>query len=220
MEIIFQDDDLIVVDKAAGEVVHPSPGHEAGAMTDELRRRFPEIAAVGSRERPGVVHRLDIDTSGVMVFARNQRAYLKLREQFESHVSVEKTYLAVCHGSPMVERNGRRVPCASGTLEGPVGRDRRHAITHWQVLARKGGVALVEFRIETGRMHQIRIHAAELGCPIVCDATYGDKVKDVHLRARPRRTLLHAVALAFLHPSTGKRVEFSAPPPSDIVYAV
>ncbi len=220
MEIIFQDADLIVVAKAAGVVVHPAPGHESGAMTDELKRRFPEIAAVGSRERPGVVHRLDRDTSGVMVFARNQRAYFKLREQFERHETVEKTYLAVCHGLPQVTVGGRRLPRKAGTLESPVGRPPRHAVSHWQVLATKGGVSLVEFRIETGRMHQIRIHAAELGCPILGDALYGDKVKDDRLRFRPRRLLLHAVALALLHPATGRRVEFAVPPPPDIVYAV
>ena len=211
MEIIFEYSELIVAEKAAGEVVHPAPGYETGTMSDRLKAKYPEIAAVGSKERPGVVHRLDKDTSGVMVFARNQSAYLKLRKAFESHVGIEKTYLAVCHGSP----RGR-----SGTLDSLVGRDRLRAVSHWRLLQKKGGVSLLQFDIETGRMHQVRIHAAELGCPIVGDPLYGSREKDARLRRRPVRTLLHAVRLAFLHPKTGRPVEFVAEPPADLVYAV
>jgi len=211
MNIIFEDKDIIVVEKAAGEVVHPAPGYESGTMSDLLKARYPEIAKVGSTERPGVVHRLDKDTSGVMVFARNQSAYLKLRKMFESHEGIEKTYIAVCHGSP----KGR-----SGTLDSQIGRDHLRAISHWKLLQKKGGVSLIQFDIETGRMHQVRIHAAELGCPIVGDSMYGSREKDSHLRRRPTRTLLHAVRLAFKHPTTGKFLEFLAEPPADIVYAV
>ena len=210
MNVLFEDSAVIVVDKPAGQIVHPAPGHETGALTDELVRRCPSMADVGSRERPGVVHRLDRETSGVMVFAKTQAAYLNLRRQFESHDTIAKTYLAVTHGAPKEKM---------GTLDGPVGRDRLRAITHWEVLAKRGSVALVEFKIETGRMHQIRIHAAELGCPIVGDRLYGDAVKDRHLRVKPRRHLLHAVELSFIHPKTGKRVVFTAPPPADIVYS-
>lgn len=211
VKLIFEDKDVIVVEKAAGEVVHPAPGYETGTMSDILKVRYPEIAEVGSRERPGVVHRLDKDTSGVMVFARNQKAYLSLRRLFESHEGVEKTYLAVCHGSP----RGR-----SGTLDSLIGRDRLRAVSHWELLQKKGGVSLIEFNIETGRMHQVRIHAAELGCPIVGDTIYGSREKDAHLRRRPTRTLLHAVRLAFRHPASGRFVEFLAEPPDDIIYAV
>lgn len=211
MEIIFEDKDIIVVEKDAGEVVHPAPGYENGTMSDRLKAKYPEIAAVGSKERPGVVHRLDKDTSGVMVFARNQASYLKLRKAFESHIGVEKTYLAVCHGSPA----GR-----SGTLDSLIGRDRLRAVSHWRLLQKKGGVSLLQFDIETGRMHQVRIHAAELGCPIVGDTMYGSRAKDARLRRRPSRTLLHAARLAFIHPTTGRPVEFVAEPPSDLVYAV
>lgn len=211
MQVIYEDCDIIVVEKSAGEVVHPAPGHETGTMSDLLKSRYPEIAAVGSRERPGVVHRLDRDTSGVMVFARNQRAYLALRRLFELHREIEKTYLAVCHGAP-------RPP--QGTVDSPVGRERLRAVSHHEQLARKGGVSLLAFRIETGRMHQVRIHAAELGCPIVGDPLYGSREKDAHLRRRPQRTLLHAVELAFPHPATGERMVFSSEPPPDIVHAV
>ena len=210
MNILFEDDDIVVVDKPAGQIVHPAPGHETGSLTEELVRHCPSMAGVGSAERPGVVHRLDQDTSGVMVFAKTQAAYLDLRRQFESHQTVWKTYLAVLHGAPKEKK---------GTVDSPVGRERLRAVSHWEVLAKKGPVALVEFKIETGRMHQIRIHAAELGHPVVGDRTYGDAAKDRSLRVKPKRHLLHAVELAFLHPRTHRRVTFAAPPPSDIVYS-
>ena len=210
MNVLFEDADILVIDKPAGRIVHPAPGHEDGSITEELVKRCPSMAGVGSAERPGVVHRLDRDTSGVMVFAKTRAAYLDLRRQFESHETVEKTYLAVLHGAPKERK---------GTLDGPVGREHLRAITHWNVLAKHGPVSLVEFRIETGRMHQIRIHAAELGCPVVGDRTYGDAAKDRRLRTRPARHLLHAVELSFLHPTTHRRVAFSAPPPADLVYA-
>ena len=210
MRVLFEDDDIVIVDKPAGQIVHPAPGHETGALTDELVKHCPKMAVVGSAERPGVVHRLDQDTSGVMVFAKKQAAYLDLRRQFESHETVRKTYLAVLHGAPKERR---------GTVDSPVGREHLRAVSHWEVLGRQGPIALVEFKIETGRMHQIRIHAAELGHPIVGDRLYGDAAKDRRLRIKPKRHLLHAVELSFLHPKTQKRITFAAPPPPDIVYA-
>ncbi|MBR0241615.1 MAG: RluA family pseudouridine synthase [Kiritimatiellae bacterium] len=210
LDIIYEDEAIAVVDKPSGVIVHPAPGHETGALTDALVRRFPGMARVGSAERPGVVHRLDIETSGVMVFAKTQGAYLDLRRQFESHRTVGKTYLAVVHGSPRPK---------SGTIDEPVGHERQSAVTHWETLGRHDGISLVEFKIDTGRMHQIRIHAASLGCPIVGDRLYGSAEKDRRMRRRPSRLLLHAVELSFLHPVTHRRVTFAAPPPDDIVYA-
>ena len=210
LDIIYEDEAIAVVDKPSGVIVHPAPGHETGALTDALVRRFPGMARVGSAERPGVVHRLDIETSGVMFFAKTQGAYLDLRRQFESHRTVGKTYLAVVHGSPRPK---------SGTIDEPVGRERQSAVTHWETLGRHDGISLVEFKIDTGRMHQIRIHAASLGCPIVGDRLYGSAEKDRRMRRRPSRLLLHAVELSFLHPVTHRRVTFAAPPPDDIVYA-
>jgi len=222
-EVVFEDDDIVVVDKPAGMVVHSAPGHEEGALADELASSRPGMASVGGRGRPGVVHRLDIDTSGVMVFAKTHIAYRKLRKAFESHSGVRKTYLAVLHGCP----NPR-----AGTLDTTIGRKPwdakrmavdapggKRAVTHWKVLAKRGGVSLVEFAIETGRTHQIRVHAAHLGCPIVGDPLYGDAERDRRLRARPPRQLLHAVELSFPHPATGRTVTFAAPPPPDVVYA-
>ena len=208
-DILFEDDSIIVVDKPAGMIVHPAPGHVEGAMTEFLVKLFPEMRVVGSVERPGVVHRLDIGTSGVMVFAKTRQAYLALRREFERHERVGKIYLAVLHGAP-----ARR----QGTIESSIGRGHQRAVTRWRVLGRVGPLALAEFKIDTGRMHQIRIHAAELGCPIVGDTLYGDAAKDRRLRRRPSRQLLHAAELSFLHPVTGRLVTFSSPPPPDIVY--
>ena len=210
MTVLFEDADIIVIDKPAGRIAHPAPGHADGSITEELVRRCPKMSDVGSVERPGVVHRLDQDTSGVMVFAKTQAAYLDLRRQFESHATVEKKYLAILHGAPKERK---------GTLDGPIGREHLRAITHWEVLAKHGPLALVAFALETGRMHQIRIHAAELGHPVVGDRTYGDAAADRRLRVKPKRHLLHAVELSFLHPRTHRRVTFTAPPPHDIVYA-
>ncbi len=221
---LFEDSEILVVDKPAKMYVHPSPGHETGTLTDALVAHCPSMAMVGSRERPGVVHRLDAETSGVMVFAKTERAYTALRQAFESHTQVKKIYLAVLHGAPKTK---------TGTLETLIGKKPwdprrmaanvpggRRARTHWTVLARRGPVALVEFRIETGRTHQIRVHAAHLGCPLVGDTLYGDAAKDRRLRVKPTRQLLHAVELFFPHPMTGKRLSFAAEPPSDLVYSI
>ena len=220
IEVIFEDDDIVVVNKPAGLIVHPAPGHADGSVAGELVKSRPGMAAVGSRERPGVVHRLDIETSGVMVFAKTQRAYLRLRAAFEAHGKVTKTYLAVLHGAP-------KPP--SGTLETTIGRkpwDARRmavdvpggkrAVTKWSTLKRQGSLAMVEFVIETGRTHQIRVHAAHLGHPVVGDALYGDKAKD--RAVRPGRLLLHAVQLEFPHPVTGEMMAFAARSPNDLLY--
>lgn len=210
MNVLFEDAAIFIVDKPAGQIVHPAPGHEVGALTDELVARCPSMRGVGSASRPGVVHRLDQDTSGVMVFAKTQAAYLELRRQFESHRDIKKIYLAVCHGAPKP---------AKGTVDSLIGREHLRAVSHYEVLGRVGSLALVQFDIETGRMHQIRIHAKELGHPLVGDRLYGNAEADRRLRHKPTRTLLHAVELSFLHPTTKKRVTFSVPPPNDIVYA-
>lgn len=223
VDVLFEDDEIVVVAKPAGMVVHPSPGYETGTLVDFLLAHCPKIAGVGSETRPGIVHRLDRDTSGVMVAAKTMRAYLALRRLFEAHSGIEKTYLAVLHGTPKPR---------AGTLETLIGRkgwdakrmavdgrDGRPAVTHWTVLQRTGPLSLVEFRIETGRTHQIRVHAAHLGHPVVGDPLYGDAAADRRMANPPRRMLLHAVGLAFPHPATGERVEFFAEPPPDIVYA-
>ncbi len=221
--ILYEDPDILAVDKPAGIHVHPSPGHERGTLTDVLLADYPELAGVGSAERPGIVHRLDRDTSGVMLLARTKRAYLALRRAFESHEAIRKTYLAILHGAPKPRK---------GTLETLIGRkpwdpkrmavveeNGARAVTHWEVLSSHGGIALVEFTIETGRTHQIRVHAAHLGHPVAGDALYGDAKADRRMANPPRRQLLHALALELPHPITGEPLSIMAEPPPDIVYA-
>ena len=223
VEILHTDDDIIVVNKPSGIIVHRAPGYPDGTLCDILLKDFPDMAGVGSDERPGVVHRLDRDTSGVMVFARTQRAYLALRREFENHGRVKKTYLAVLHGTPKPQ---------TGTLNTMIGRkpfdakrmavvdhNGKTAVTHWTVLSNHGGLSLVEFIIETGRMHQIRVHAAHLGHPIAGDSLYGDQVRDRRMARPPSRPLLHAVELSFPHPASRRMVTFAAEPPADIIYA-
>ena len=225
LDVVFEDDDIIVVNKPAGLVVHPAPGHYAGTLVNALLHHCPKLAGIGGVARPGIVHRLDQDTSGLIIVAKSQPAMDGLVKAFASHVNVEKTYLAICHGRPSLD---------AGRIENLIGRhpvDRKRmaiverngkkAITNWQVVSAKDNdsLSLVRCNIETGRTHQIRIHAAKgLGCPLVGDSLYGDAARDRALRRRPSRTLLHAVELSFLHPVTHRRVTFSAPPPRDLVF--
>ena len=223
VEIIYSDDDIIVVNKPAGVIVHRAPGYPDGTLCDILLKEFPDMAGVGSDERPGVVHRLDRDTSGVMVFARTQRAYLALRREFESHGRVKKTYLAVLHGTPKPQKGTLNTLIGRKPFDAKrmavVDRNGKTAISHWTVLSRHGGISLVEFVIETGRTHQIRVPAAPLGTPIAGDSLYGDAGRDRRMAHAPSRPLLHAVALAFPHPVSRRAVEFAAEPPADLVYA-
>lgn len=223
VDAVFEDDHIVVVNKPAGMIVHPAPGHEKGSLTDILVSSRPAMAAVGSESRPGIVHRLDIETSGIMVLAKTEKAYRSLRRDFESHERVLKTYLAVLHGAiepgkGVVETLIGRKPWDPKRMA-VVERDGVRALTRWETLQKKGPISLTEFQIETGRMHQIRVHAAHLGHPIVGDSLYGDRKLDGRLAIKPSRQLLHAVELVFPHPSTGEIVRFAAPPPADIVYA-
>lgn len=224
-EIVFEDADIVVVAKPAGVYVHASPGHEKDALADILAATRPSMRGAGGKDRHGVVHRLDAGTSGVMVFAKTPRAYSKLREAFESHRNVRKTYLAVLHGAPKEK---------TGVIDAPIGRKPwdprrmavvgpesggRRAVSRWTVLGRRGGLALVEFVIETGRTHQIRIHAAHIGHPVAGDALYGDPARDrsAGLRLDASRILLHAVELSFPHPATGEKMTFAVRPPPDMM---
>ena len=213
MPILHIAQDYIVVDKPSGQYVHASPGHEQGSLAQELVASFPEMARVGSVQRPGVVHRLDAQTSGVMVFARTRRGYVALRKAFESHENVKKTYLAILRGS-LPQRDGSLVAAIGRKPWDPKrlainGTDAKRSVTHWRTLAKKAGRSLVEFVIETGRTHQIRVVAAHLGAPVIGDALYGDA------KPRSHRHMLHAVTLEFPDPATGRPVSFSAPPPPD-----
>lgn len=223
LSVVFEDDDLLVVDKPPGMVVHPAPGHFTGTLVNALLHHCPDLSGIGGVARPGIVHRLDRDTSGLIAVAKSQRAMDALTRAFAMRSGVEKTYLAVVHGRPRLD---------SGRIENFIGRhpvDRKRmavvekggklAITNWRVLSgtRPDGpqTSLVSCRIETGRTHQIRVHMAGLGCPVIGDATYGKGALDRRLDPVPPRQMLHAWRLKLRHPAGGAELSFEAPLPED-----
>jgi 23S rRNA pseudouridine1911/1915/1917 synthase len=219
LDIVYEDADLVVLNKPAGLVVHPAPGHATGTLVNALLHHCDDLAGVGGVERPGIVHRLDKDTNGLMVVAKHDAALAGLARAFQSG-GVRKEYLALAHGAP---------PRAEGTLTTRIGRDpanrKRMAVvaqhgkiatTHYRVVERFAEASLVEARIETGRTHQIRVHLAHLGAPLAGDPLYGGARRDRNLPLAPPRTLLHAARLAFAHPLTGVPLAFECPPPADL----
>ena len=220
LDVIFEDADMLVLNKAPGMVVHPAPGHFTGTLVNALLFHCPDLAGIGGVARPGIVHRLDQYTSGTMVVAKSQKAMESLVKAFASHTSVEKTYLAVCRGRPRLD---------SGRIENLIGRhpvDRKRmailekggkrAVTNWRVVDFKNGLSVMECRIETGRTHQIRVHMASLGCPVIGDAVYGKPALDKRLDPPPARQMLHAWKLKLWHPVEGRQMEFVSPVPADM----
>lgn len=216
LNIIYEDDDLLVVDKPAGMTVHPAPGHPSHTLVNAILSHFPNLANVSDSLRPGVVHRLDKDTSGVMLVAKNKTAQLNLAEQFKTH-SVAKTYLVLVKGHLTPE---------NGIIEAPMGRDPRNrkrmavvaegreARTEYRVIKYIGNYTLLEVMPETGRTHQIRVHLSAIGYPVVGDKVYGVKSSCLS------RQFMHASRLGFKLPATGAYVEFSSEPPPDLEQAL
>lgn len=221
LAIVHEDDDIVVVDKAPGMVVHPAPGHFTGTLVNALLHHCPGLSGIGGVARPGIVHRLDQYTSGLIVVAKSERAMEGLAKAFAGHRSVEKTYLAVCHGRPRLD---------AGRIENLIGRhpvDRKRmaivekngkiAITNWQARPLPDSrLSLLTCRIETGRTHQIRVHMASLGCPVIGDGVYGKPAFDKRLDPVPARQMLHAWKLKLYHPATKAIMEFTAPVPADM----
>jgi len=229
LAVLYEDRHLIVIDKPAGLVVHPAPGHQEGTLVNALLYHCHDLAGVGGELRPGIVHRLDKDTSGVMVATKDDETHNHLAAQFKRH-SITRRYVALVHGI---------VPRDTGTVESAIGRhptDRkkmssqarsgRRAVTHWRVLKRydQDRLTLVELTLETGRTHQIRVHFSEMNLPIVGDPVYGNRgranaVADPELRRRLQqlaRQALHARLLGFIHPATGDYMEFESPLPPEL----
>jgi 23S rRNA pseudouridine1911/1915/1917 synthase len=215
--VVFEDEHVVVVDKPAGLVVHPGAGSGAGTMVHGLLASHPDIAGVGGDEvRPGIVHRLDAGTSGLLVVARTEAAHADLVAQLAAR-SVERRYRALVHGT---------VAAPAGLVDGPLGRDPRdptrfavvvggkEARTRYEVLERRAATTLLACRLETGRTHQIRVHLAAIGHPVVGDPVYGGR-HELGLT----RPYLHAFRLGFNHPATGERVAFESPLPPDLVEA-
>jgi 23S rRNA pseudouridine1911/1915/1917 synthase len=216
IDVVYEDADVVVIAKPAGLVVHPGAGHPHGTLVHGLLHRYPEIAEVGERARPGIVHRLDRDTSGLLVVARSPRAYDALVAALAAR-DLDRRYLALVWGAPDASR---------GLIDAPIGRsttrrtrmavrgEGRPARTEFEVIERfaEPVCALIECHLETGRTHQIRVHLSAIGHPIVGDATYGG----VRESLDPGRTFLHAAVLAFAHPVTGTALHFEQPLPPDL----
>lgn len=221
LDVVYRDDDVIVVNKPAGLVVHPGAGNKSGTMVNHLLAAFPEIATVGDPMRPGIVHRLDAGTTGLIAVARTQQAYESLVEQLTLR-SVTRVYSVVVWGIPT---------SLNGVIDAPIGRDQRDPTrmavvvdgrpsrTHYAVERSfhvPKDASLVECRLETGRTHQIRVHLASIGHPVVGDAQYGG----VRAGLRAGRPMLHARQLGFDHPRTGERCEFTSDLPADFAALV
>ena len=217
LDIIFENEDLIVVNKPAGMVVHPAAGHSSGTLVNAVLGYDPDIEGIGGEERPGVVHRLDKETSGLILLAKNERAHRWLQDQFRLR-KVEKTYLALVDGKP---------PTPSGRVETYIGRDPSHrkqmaivsesrgreAISEYKTVESFANHTLLEFHPLTGRTHQIRLHCAFLGCPIVGDEVYGRKKPTVKIN----RHFLHAYRLKIMLPGQNETKLFEAPLPDELV---
>ena len=217
LDIVYEDRDLLVINKAAGMVVHPAPGHSEDTLVNALVARYPELQEVGSDMRPGIVHRLDKDTSGLLIVARNTHTLASLIEQMKRH-EIVKRYLAFVEGIVSLDQ---------GTIDAPIGRnpqhrqqmaitttDSREARTHFRVLQRFAHHTLLLLQLETGRTHQIRVHLKAIGYPVAGDPVYGSG--NTHRGLALPRQFLHAYQLKFTHPITGIPSEFEAPLPPDL----
>ena len=217
LDIVYEDAHLLVVNKPKGMVVHPAPGNPDGTLVNALLYHCGEsLSGIGGRKRPGIVHRIDRDTSGLIIAAKNDAAHLALAAQLADH-TLARTYECLAVGNFRED---------SGTVDAPIGRhpvDRkrmavvrqggREAVTHWEVIARYPGVTHLRCRLETGRTHQIRVHLAYIGHPILGDTVYGAKKPVAGLTGQ----CLHAVGLRFIHPRTGEPVELTCPLPEEFV---
>lgn len=208
LEVIYEDDDVIVVNKPQGMVVHPAPGHYTGTLVNALMYHVTNLSSINGVIRPGIVHRIDKDTSGLLMVAKNDKAHEALSAQLKDKSSL-RVYYAICNGV---------FKSAEGTVNAAIARHKndrkkmavdpegRHAVTHYKVLAQYKQHALVELKLETGRTHQIRVHMTLIGHPLVGDPVYGN----VNEKVKHQGQLLHAKKLGFVHPSTGEWCEFDS----------
>lgn len=216
LDVAYEDPDVIVVNKPRGLVVHPAAGHYSGTLVNGLLYHCKDLSGINGIFRPGIVHRIDKDTSGLIMAAKNDKAHLSLAHQLKEH-TVNRKYIALVHGV---------IPHEKGTIDAPIGRDpknrqqmavvfenAKHAVTHFVVLERFANHTLVELKLETGRTHQIRVHMKYIGYPLVGDPKYGPKGEDYPIEGQA----LHAAVLGFQHPRTEEYLEFTAPVPEDMV---
>ena len=217
LDVVYQDDDVAVVYKPSGMVVHPAAGNPDGTMVNALLAKLDNLSGIGGELRPGIVHRIDKDTSGLLLVAKNDKSHVSLSEQIKEH-SVDRAYMAIVVGNMKADE---------GVVDAPIGRhptdrkkmaivrDGRNAETHWTVRERFAGACLLECRLTTGRTHQIRVHMASLGHPVLGDPVYGVKKSPYPVEGGQ---LLHAYKIGFTHPTTGERMLFTAEPEARFVY--
>ncbi|MDF1526839.1 MAG: RluA family pseudouridine synthase [bacterium] len=226
LSILHEDSDLIVIDKAPHMVVHPAHGHSTGTLVNALLHHCLDLSGIGGVMRPGIVHRLDKGTSGVMVAAKNDAAHHCLSAQFKDH-TIGRVYLAAVRGELKEDRGRIEKPLARHSRNRKkiaVRESGRSAVTDYEVLGRRNGISLVRLVPGTGRTHQLRVHLASSGHPILGDVTYGGGVQSLHQKSSEgkallralRRPALHALKLEFDHPSTHLRLSFESPPPEDL----
>jgi 23S rRNA pseudouridine1911/1915/1917 synthase len=215
INVVYEDSDVIVVNKQRGLVVHPAPGHYSGTLVNALLYHCHDLSGINGVLRPGIVHRIDKDTTGLIMAAKNDKAHIGLAEQLKDH-TVNRKYIALVHGTIEHEH---------GTIDAPIGRDSRdrkmytvseknskQAVTHFAVMERLGDFSLVELKLETGRTHQIRVHMKFIGHPLVGDPMYGKSKGGMNMNGQA----LHAAVLGFVHPRTGQELLFEAPLPEDM----
>ncbi|MEM9215394.1 MAG: RluA family pseudouridine synthase [Cyanobacteria bacterium P01_F01_bin.150] len=222
LDILYEDDHMIVVNKAAGMVVHPAPGHDSGTLVNALLFYCPQLPGIGSVQRPGIVHRLDKDTTGAMVIAKTDQAMQHLQEQIRAKTA-QREYLAIVYGSPSTDNGSVDQPIGRHPVDRkkmgivPEGKWGRHAITHWTVKERLGNYSLLHYQLETGRTHQIRVHSAHMGHPVIGDPLYtAGKSLGINLTGQA----LHAWRLSLDHPITGDRITYTAPLPQEFEKAL
>ena len=214
LDIVYEDSDLIVVNKPKGMVVHPAAGHYSGTLVNALMYHCHDLSGINGVMRPGIVHRIDMDTTGLLVCAKNDLAHNHLAAQLKEH-SITRRYQAICLGS---------FKAFEGSIDAPIGRsanDRkimavnarngRDALTHYKVISQNSGKAYIECRLETGRTHQIRVHLKSIGHPLLGDLVYGGKQAEYKLHGEPLKgQTLHAMVLGFIHPGNGRYMEFDS----------
>jgi 23S rRNA pseudouridine1911/1915/1917 synthase len=226
ISILHEDMDLIVIDKSPNMVVHPAHGHSSGTLVNALLHHCRDLSGIGGVTRPGIVHRLDKGTSGVMVAAKNDAAHHALAKQFKDH-TIGRIYLAavkgeVSQGEGLIEKPLSRHPRDRKRIA--VREEGRKAVTRYEVFGMRGGISLLRLTPATGRTHQLRVHLASIGHPILGDTTYGGAARSIYLGNNEgtrllralKRPALHALRLEFDHPSTGERLVYEAPPPEDL----
>lgn len=218
LDILYEDDALVIINKPAGLVVHPAPGHESGTLVNALLAHCKDLAGIGGVQRPGIVHRLDKDTTGVLVVAKTDYAHQHLQAQIQAKTA-QREYLGIVHGAPAAESSTVNLPIGRHPVDRkkmavvPPEKGGRAAITHWQALERLGNYTLMQFRLETGRTHQIRVHSAQMGHSIVGDPVYSSgRSVGVNLSGQA----LHAFRLCLQHPVSGEWIEAIAPLPANL----